>query len=631
MKRRLKRLAAPAAAAMTFAVLGGIVPAHVAISVAAAPPAPSVRLVGNHLVDGSGKTLRLIGVNHGANSSCVQGFGIFDGGDPDPATDAAGIQAMTSWGINAVRVPLNEDCWLGINLQQLDPTMSMSGAKYRQAVQSYIANLHQAGLVAILDLHWNGPGAFVAKEQLAMADADHAPDFWRSVATTFLGDPGVVFDLFNEPKIDANATTADPWTCWLNGCTIKAGNSENDTTSGPPFDWQSAGMQSLVNAVRATGSRQPVILGGLDDANDLSGWLAHRPTDPASQLGASFHNYQGQPCSDVTCWNAQVLPVAEVVPVVTGEFGGGSQPACSPDFTNGYMAWADAHGVSYLAWAWGVHTQFDGPLKDCFSIITDYVPGTPTVPYGKALKDHFLAVPATPPDSDLGLTGVPANSTVVATSPTGAAVTYTAPTASDEALTGASVTCDHASGSTFPVGTTTVTCTATDPDDTNSPVTGSFTVTVTAATTTTSSTSTTVPKTTTTSTSTTVPKTTTTSTSTTVPSTTTTSTSTTVPSTTTTSTSTTVPSTTTTSTSTTVPATTTTTTVAPPSARCQALVSMERNLDRLITALESGLQEFLGGRPLQGIINWLERLRATFDSGISVQLAQLNCPSSPTA
>jgi hypothetical protein len=81
-------------------------------------------------------------------------------------------------------------------------------------------------------------------------------------------------------------------------------------------------------------------------------------------------------------------------------------------------------------------------------------------------------------DVDLGLTNVPANITTNATSPQGAVVTYTSPTATDESgdSSTASVTCTLASGSTFAIGTTTVTCTASDSDDTNSPVSGSFQV-----------------------------------------------------------------------------------------------------------------------------------------------------------
>jgi hypothetical protein len=58
--------------------------------------------------------------------------------------------------------------------------------------------------------------------------------------------------------------------------------------------------------------------------------------------------------------------------------------------------------------------------------------------------------------------GVPGNQTREATSAAGAVVSYTAPTASDLVDGAVPVTCSPASGSTFPLGTTTVTCTATD-------------------------------------------------------------------------------------------------------------------------------------------------------------------------
>ncbi|HEX6553439.1 MAG TPA: HYR domain-containing protein [Ktedonobacteraceae bacterium] len=83
-----------------------------------------------------------------------------------------------------------------------------------------------------------------------------------------------------------------------------------------------------------------------------------------------------------------------------------------------------------------------------------------------------------PPDHDLALTNVPANITTNATSPQGAVVTYTAPTVVDEDSPLPSVNCSPASGSTFAIGTTTVTCTASDSDDSNSPVSQTFTVTV---------------------------------------------------------------------------------------------------------------------------------------------------------
>lgn len=77
---------------------------------------------------------------------------------------------------------------------------------------------------------------------------------------------------------------------------------------------------------------------------------------------------------------------------------------------------------------------------------------------------------------------VPANISTEATSPAGAVVTYTAPSASDLVSGTAAVTCTSAptaglsSGSTFPVGVTTITCTASDAADNDSSE--SFTVTV---------------------------------------------------------------------------------------------------------------------------------------------------------
>jgi hypothetical protein len=88
-----------------------------------------------------------------------------------------------------------------------------------------------------------------------------------------------------------------------------------------------------------------------------------------------------------------------------------------------------------------------------------------------------FTVTVSDPDNDLALTNVPASITTQATGPSGATVTFTPPTASDEDGI-VMVHCDHPSGSTFPVGTTKVTCSATDTDDTPTTVSGSFTVTV---------------------------------------------------------------------------------------------------------------------------------------------------------
>src|SRR5580765_5032834 len=70
-----------------------------------------VHVEGNHLVDGDGDVVLLVGLNRsGSEYACAQGWGIFDG-----PVDGPSIAAMKTWKPQIVRVPLNEDCWLGIN------------------------------------------------------------------------------------------------------------------------------------------------------------------------------------------------------------------------------------------------------------------------------------------------------------------------------------------------------------------------------------------------------------------------------------------------------------------------------------------------------------------------------------
>jgi len=97
-----------------------------------------LHVVGNKLVDAKGQHVKLHGVNRsGTEYACIQGWGIFDG-----PNGAKSVQAIAAWHVNVVRVPLNEDCWLGINGV---PT-EYGGATYQQAIKDYVALLGQSGL-----------------------------------------------------------------------------------------------------------------------------------------------------------------------------------------------------------------------------------------------------------------------------------------------------------------------------------------------------------------------------------------------------------------------------------------------------------------------------------------------------
>ena len=85
---------------------------------------------------------------------------------------------MLSWGITAVRMPLNQDCWLGVDGA---PQVAERRAAIERRSPLGWAMLNAAGLVVILDLHWTAPGGSVADGQRAMPDAQSVT-FWSSVA-----------------------------------------------------------------------------------------------------------------------------------------------------------------------------------------------------------------------------------------------------------------------------------------------------------------------------------------------------------------------------------------------------------------------------------------------------------------
>jgi endoglucanase len=331
-----------------------------------------LRVRGNQLVDGAGAghAVQLRGVNRsGLEYTCIQGHGFFDNPHPYRIDDAAMIAAMKSWDINAVRVPLNEDCWLGIHTPR-----GLGGAPYRRIVQRYVRALHRAGLYVIVDLHVAAPGSIKSINILRMPDADHALAFWRSVAATFKHYHELIFDLYNEPH-DVG------WGCWLHGCEIAANRDY-----GPEPAYRAAGMQQLVDAVRSTGARQPLMLGGLSWSLDLSGWVTHAPHDPDRQLLASEHNYGGlAPCSGAC--RAAILATHRRYPVVIGELG---ETDCRHGYIDAMMPFADAHGISYLGWAWDAVAPGSWSCRGGPSLIETYA-GVPTG-FGIGFRDHLQAL-----------------------------------------------------------------------------------------------------------------------------------------------------------------------------------------------------------------------------------------------
>lgn len=346
------------------------------------PSMVGLHVVGNHIQNSDGISVSLRGVNRsGSEYQCAKAAGFFDG----PVTSAS-VRAMVDWKINAVRIPLNEACWLGIN----GVTEDFGGDNYRQAILAYVALLHQAHIVPLLDLHWVGPGTSAADRLQPMPDADHATVFWADVANTFAADDGVVFEMFNEPFPDHNRDSDAGWLCWRDGCVA----NQSVPVGKPPLTYQAVGMQGLVNAVRATGSKHLLLLGGLQYSNALSQWMQYMPSDPAANLGAAWHVYNFNGCANAGCWNTAPAALALALPVVVTELG---ENDCGGTFVDSLLQWGDSHGVGYLAWTWNTWGQCLPPTPPAtqggrpWALIGDYLTADPISGYAQTYRDHLLA------------------------------------------------------------------------------------------------------------------------------------------------------------------------------------------------------------------------------------------------
>lgn len=380
----------------------------------------SIRTCGNSLIDGQGNIVQLRGVNvSGLESVAIFGWSPSNPWGGSTGTPTPDWNTIKSWGSNVVRLPLNEASWLSlrcVDVGGIGQTVAPNGSKaqnapgaainadpggnYRSTVIDSVKGATAAGLYVILDLHLTAPGDACPTKQNAMADADHSIAFWTSVATTFKDSPSVIFELFNEPFLDMTSALADssPWIDLQNGGgTMNSYIAQTPNSPGSvtvTYTWHTAGMQQMLDAVRATGATNVVLSSSLSYASAINNWLKYKPTDPANQLGAVWHAYSaseyphqvdcvGKPaCAATIMASAQAIKAAGY-PVVITEYGDAIGGDSAP-FASVLLPFADANGIGYLGWTWDTW-----PGQKANDLITDAA-GHPTQGYGTYVRAHYL-------------------------------------------------------------------------------------------------------------------------------------------------------------------------------------------------------------------------------------------------
>src|SRR5437016_5989368 len=130
VKRNFVRIILPCMVIASVALAGFWSLSPLKSEAASAPSISGLHVSGNQLLNKDNQEIVPIGVGRsGTEYPCVQGWGIFDG-----PHDAANVDIMASWQMNAVRVSINEDCWLGIN----GVPAQYAGTNYQQSIINYV-------------------------------------------------------------------------------------------------------------------------------------------------------------------------------------------------------------------------------------------------------------------------------------------------------------------------------------------------------------------------------------------------------------------------------------------------------------------------------------------------------------
>jgi hypothetical protein len=341
-----------------FSIMGALCSVAGAASIGATPAGASsavlsIHVKGAQFFDAAGELVHLRGASVAdlgqfeKNADAWPNFGL--GGEPDFAS-------MAAWHMNVVRFPLNEANWLRYKCDGIQPDPRNNS---QTALKHAVAAANAAGLYVILDLHWAAPGVTLCPTgQGPYADMDHSVAFWTSVAAAFKDNPAVMFELFNEPfgdNVYANWSGQD-------GVLLRDGGSDSDFLQQNPatgslvhfsINWQVAGFNQLIAAIRATGASNVILASPIGFAGEIQLWEKFRPSDPAGQLAVAWHVYGNHKIGAAQ----QVLD--DGWPIVITETNGKLTAPGGGGIDNQVFNWADAHDVGYLWWGWTPYSPTD--------------------------------------------------------------------------------------------------------------------------------------------------------------------------------------------------------------------------------------------------------------------------------
>jgi aryl-phospho-beta-D-glucosidase BglC (GH1 family) len=235
-----------------------------------------------------------------------------------------------NWHMNALRLPLSN--WVYAAHQQL----------FLQLLDKAVQEANQAGLYVILDLHDYQQGGSPYGSGADMPKPESVT-FWKAIATHYLNNTMVMFDEYNEPHYP----TANQW---LNG----GGTQKGATGKTAPI----IGMQTLVKAIRSTGAKQIIIIGGIHNAGTL------RISDP--NIMYTTHTYHKVAVGSPAIWNQEWAGFLDRYPLFYGEWAllpnaTTTQRCATATMKNAnqkvqaFLNYTQQNGISWTAWQFNIN------------------------------------------------------------------------------------------------------------------------------------------------------------------------------------------------------------------------------------------------------------------------------------
>lgn len=321
-----------------------------------------LHVAGNLLVDSSNNAPLLRGVNICSMEWLSAGDHILQSVQ----------EATTEWHANIVRIPVTQDFWFGKEKGQTD-----GGAAYRQLFDQVVKLAEANGAYVDIDLQWSDGGQWGEDIGQHKMPDENSIAFWKSAASIYANDPGVVFDLYNEPH---NIS----WEIWQNGGQLSDHSFANRTASNHAY--QCVGMQAMLDAVRSTGAKNVVFVGGINWSYDFDGILhGSALSDPGGNGIVYTEHFYPNKGDTVSQWQRKMYYMTKKYPVFVEEFGNQGRKrdgTINTEWIKETLSVMKANGYSWMAWSY--HTQA-GP-----TLISDWN-YTPTPYYGIYVKRALSA------------------------------------------------------------------------------------------------------------------------------------------------------------------------------------------------------------------------------------------------